>query len=228
MSKLSGVVQNLKRRSAGVGSLGKTPHRSCPRCNLRDIAATLTMTVWGRETRVDERLSSYNTLHTHYWISGTGRAPESLVDLIFSTATFHWIKVHDRLCRRLAHASKPQGRLVAQCWGKENLSRTRNAMEQVMGEGRFPKLFTGLENPWNSAAATTKARLEAAGFGEVNTWLREERTEFDSMAEVAHFLKTVVFGHHLERLPESRGNTLVLWWPHGSHTEESSSWTTSA
>jgi hypothetical protein len=147
MSKLSGVVQNLKRRSAGVGSLGKTPHRSCPRCNLRDIAATLTMTVWGRETRVDERLSSYNTLHTHYWISGTGRAPESLVDLIFSTATFHWIKVHDRLCRRLAHASKPQGRLVAQCWGKENLSRTRNAMEQVMGEGRFPKFSRAWKTP---------------------------------------------------------------------------------
>ena len=98
-----------------------------------------------------------------------------------------------------------------------------------MGEGRFPKFFTGLEDPWNFAAAkTTKAHPEAAGFGELNTWLREERTEFDSMAEVAHFLKTVVFGHHLERLPESRGNTLVLWWPHGSHTEESSSWTTSS
>jgi len=126
------------------------------------------------------------------------------VDLIFSTATFHWIKVHDRLCRRLAHASKPQGRLVAQCWDKENISRTRNAMEQVMGEGRFPKFFTGLEGPWNFVAAkTTKARPVAAGFGEVNTRLREEPTEFDSMDELARFLKTVVLGHHLERLPES-------------------------
>jgi trans-aconitate 2-methyltransferase len=77
-------------------------------------------------------------------------------------------------------------------------------MEQVMGEGRFPTFFTGLEDPWNFAAAkTTKARLEAAGFGEVNTWLHEEPTEFDSMDELARFLKTVVLGHHLERLPES-------------------------
>jgi hypothetical protein len=36
-----------------------------------------------------------------------------------------------------------------------------------MGEGRFLEFFTGLEDSWNIAAAkTTKARLEAAGFGE--------------------------------------------------------------
>jgi trans-aconitate 2-methyltransferase len=126
------------------------------------------------------------------------------VDLIFSTATFHWIKVHDRLFRRLAQALKPQGQLVVQCGSKDNTARRQNAMEQVMGEGRFPEFFTGLEDPWNFAAAkTTKARLEAAGFDEVNTWLREEPTEFDSMDELARFPKTVVLGHHLERLQES-------------------------
>jgi trans-aconitate 2-methyltransferase len=69
------------------------------------------------------------------------------VDLIFSTATFHWIKDHDRHFRRLAQALKPQGRLVAQCGGKDNIARTRNAMEQVMGESRFLTLFTSLEDP---------------------------------------------------------------------------------
>jgi trans-aconitate 2-methyltransferase len=126
------------------------------------------------------------------------------VDLIFSTATFHWIKVHDRLFRRLAQALKPQGRLVAQCGSNDNIARTQDAMEQVMGEVRFPRFFTGLEDPWNFAAAkTTKARLETAGFGEVDTRLHEEPTQFDSMDELARFLKTVVLGHHLERLPES-------------------------
>jgi hypothetical protein len=32
------------------------------------------------------------------------------------------------------------------------------------------------------------------------TWLREEPTEFDSMDELARFLKTVVLGHQLESL----------------------------
>jgi hypothetical protein len=102
-------------------------------------------------------------------------------------------------------------------------------MEQVMGEGRFPQFFTGVEDPWNSVAAKTKkTRPEAAGFGEVNTWLREEPTEFESMDELAHFLKTVVLGHLTKGCRSQRGNTLLLWWPHDSHTEESSSWTTSA
>ena len=50
------------------------------------------------------------------------------------------------------------------------------------------------------------------------------------MDELARFLKTVVLGLHIERLPESErgGNNLLLWLPHGSYTEEGSSWTTSA
>lgn len=49
------------------------------------------------------------------------------------------------------------------------------------------------------------------------------------MDELARFLKTVVLGHHLERLPAGvrEGTLLLLWWPHGSHREESSSWITS-
>ena len=48
------------------------------------------------------------------------------------------------------------------------------------------------------------------------------------MDELAHFLKTVVLGHLSKGCRSQRGNTLLLWWPHDSHTEESSSWTTSA
>ena len=54
-----------------------------------------------------------------------------------------------------------------------------------------------------NGVSVLSARLEASGIGEVNTWLREEPTEFDSMDELARFLKTVVLGHHPESLPES-------------------------
>src|SRR3954454_19863912 len=37
------------------------------------------------------------------------------VDLMFSTATFHWILDHDLLFARIRAALKPGGRLVAQC-----------------------------------------------------------------------------------------------------------------
>jgi len=129
---------------------------------------------------------------------------EELVDVIFSTATFPWIKDHALLFRRLARALKPQGRLVARCGGEGNIARTRAAMEEVMDEDRFREFFVGREDPWNFAdPETTRKRLEAAGFGGVEAWLHEEYAEFGSVEELARFLKTVVLGHHLEGLPET-------------------------
>ncbi|MDP8950308.1 MAG: methyltransferase domain-containing protein [Actinomycetota bacterium] len=126
------------------------------------------------------------------------------VDVIFSTATFHWIKDHERLFERLARILKPGGRLVAQCGGKGNIARTLAVIERVMGEDRFKDAFVGWEKSWNFAdPETTKARLEAAGFEEVETWLHEELTEFGSVDELARFLKTVVLRQHLASLPEA-------------------------
>ena len=128
---------------------------------------------------------------------------ERPVDVIFSTATFHWIRDHDRLFRRLARALKPGGMLVAQCGGKGNIARTLAATEQVMGEERFRRFFAGWEEGWNFAdPETTRVRLEAAGFEEIETWLHEEPTEFGTVDELARFLKTVVLRQHLALLPE--------------------------
>ena len=129
---------------------------------------------------------------------------EERVDLIFSTATFHWIKDHERLFGRLARALKPGGRLVAQCGGLGNIARVQVAIEQVMNDDRFRKAFIRWEDPWNFAdPETTKARLEAAGFERIETWLHEELTEFGSVDELARFLKTVVLGQHLALLPQT-------------------------
>ena len=129
---------------------------------------------------------------------------ERPVDVIFSTATFHWIKDHGRLFERLARALKPGGRLVAQCGGRGNIARTLAAIEQVMGEERFGEYFVDWEESWYFAdPETTRARLEAAGFEEVETWLHDEYTEFGSVDELARFLKTVVLRPHLGVLPEA-------------------------
>ncbi|CAN5226052.1 class I SAM-dependent methyltransferase [soil metagenome] len=129
---------------------------------------------------------------------------EEPVDLIFSTATFHWIKDHARLFGRLARALKPGGRLVAQCGGAGNISRVTRATEEVMGEERFRDSFVGWEDTKEFAdPGTTRARLEAAGFGEIQTWLHEEPTRFGSVEDLARYLKTVVLRLHLERLPET-------------------------
>ena len=129
---------------------------------------------------------------------------ERPVDLVFSTATLHWIKDHEHLFKRFARTLKPGGRLVAQCGGEGNISRLRTAMGQVMREDRFREFFVRWMDPWNFAdPATTRARLEAAGFVEIETWLHEEAAEFLSIEELTVYLKTAVLGQHLTFLPEA-------------------------
>ena len=135
---------------------------------------------------------------------------EQPVDLVLSTATFHWIHDHERLFGRLAEALKPGGRLVAQCGGAGNISRVRAAASEVMGEKRFRPFFGGWQDPWNFAdEGETRARLGAAGFEEIDVWLHDEPTEFGSAGELARYFKTVVLGRHLKALPEGEGDAFA-------------------
>jgi trans-aconitate 2-methyltransferase len=128
---------------------------------------------------------------------------EERVDLIFSTATFHWIDDHDRLFENLARALKPGGRLVAQCGGEGNISRATRATRETMQEERYLNYFVGWQDDkYYADARSTARRLEAAGFEEVETWLHDEVAVFDSVDELARFLGTVVLGGHLEMLPQ--------------------------
>jgi trans-aconitate 2-methyltransferase len=132
---------------------------------------------------------------------------EERVDLIFSTATFHWIWDHERLFANLARAIKPGGRLVAQCGGEGNILRATKATRETMQEERFLEYFVGWQDDkYYADAESTARRLEAAGFEEVETWLHEEVAAFDSVDELARFLGTIVLGGYLEKLPqEERG-----------------------
>jgi trans-aconitate 2-methyltransferase len=128
---------------------------------------------------------------------------EETVDLVFSTATFHWIWDHERLFENLARAIKPGGRLVAQCGGEGNISRATKAMKETMEQERFKDYFAGWgDDKYYADAQSTARRLEAAGFEEVETWLHDEVAAFDSVGELARFLGAIVLGGHMERLPE--------------------------
>jgi trans-aconitate 2-methyltransferase len=112
------------------------------------------------------------------------------VELVFSAATFHWIADHERLFARLRGALAPGGRLVAQCGGEGNIAAVRRAIEAVSGDAW---------SPWNFAGPReTEARLRAAGFAQARCWLYDRPV---TPAEPLAFLKTVILGEHLARLP---------------------------
>jgi trans-aconitate 2-methyltransferase len=117
------------------------------------------------------------------------------VDAILSTATFHWITDHDALFANLAAVLEPGGWLVAQCGGEGNIASIQRVLAG-MGDGWLgPVHFAGPE--------VTTRRLEAAGFVEVSCWLTDEPTLFEPGEPFETFLRTVVLGAHLERLPEA-------------------------
>jgi trans-aconitate 2-methyltransferase len=124
------------------------------------------------------------------------------LDLVFSTATFHWVHDHDRLFSSIFRALKPGGRLVAQCGGGPNLQRLYRRASALMGRAAFAGYFGGWRPPWHFAdAATTGRRLETAGFVGVVTELYPSPVSFDSVETYRAFLTTVCVRHHVARLP---------------------------
>ena len=121
------------------------------------------------------------------------------VDVVFSTATFHWIADHDALFRSLRAALRPGGRLVAQCGGAGNIAAVHAAARQAADDPPFRPHFEGWRGPWNFAAPDeTERRLQAAGFTDPNCWLADRPVTPDDPRE---YLRTINLGAHLERLP---------------------------
>jgi trans-aconitate 2-methyltransferase len=124
------------------------------------------------------------------------------VDLVFSTATFHWILDHDVLFARMRAALKENGRLVAQCGGEGNVARHAAAIATVAARPEFAEHLGGATGIWNFAAPEeTEARLRGAGFAEARCWLEPKPVQPpDPLA----FTSTVTLGPLLAQLPEDR------------------------
>jgi trans-aconitate 2-methyltransferase len=122
------------------------------------------------------------------------------VDLVFSTATFHWILDHERLFERLRAALRPGGRLVAQCGGRGNVAEHARSIAEVATRPEFAPHFGGMTVIWNFAGPEeTEGRLRAAGFAEARCWLEPRPV---TPADPLRFTMTVTLGPHLARLPE--------------------------
>jgi len=123
-------------------------------------------------------------------------------DVVFSTATFHWIKDHPALFGGIFTALRSGGRLHAQCGGGPNLQRAHELAEQVMQASAFAPYFADWPGPWEFAGAgVTAERLTAAGFIEVETSLEEAPTTLATEEDYREFVTTVIYHPHLDRLP---------------------------
>ena len=126
------------------------------------------------------------------------------VDVVFSTATFHWIEDHDRLFGALHRVLKPQGRLVVQFGGGDNLASFTQAADTVARTQPYAANLEG-KRLWRYfyGPDETVARLHNAGFTHADAWLEPSPQTFKDHPALAEFVKTVVLSAHIAALPEA-------------------------
>ncbi len=132
-------------------------------------------------------------------------------DIIFSTATFHWVKDHPALFARLLAALKPGGWLIAQCGGGPNIEAIAQRALAILHREPFASLVGQWDGPWNFAdAGETRDRLTAAGFVNVEAEVIHAPVTMDDEQGYREFLSTVVLGTHLERVPDDTLRTAFI------------------
>ena len=138
-------------------------------------------------------------------------SPEQIgtpADLIFSTATFHWLKDHDDLFRRLSGLLAPGGQLIAQCGGGPNIARFRARVEHLMEDPTYREYYRCWSDTWYFADdEITAKRLSQSGFAEIETGLEYHPAILPDAPEYHAFASTVILRDQLARLPSDHLRT---------------------
>lgn len=122
------------------------------------------------------------------------------VDAVFSNAVFHWISDHDLLFARLRSVLADGGRLVAQCGGEGNMAELVSATVKVGSADPFAPYLEGF-SAWNYVGRQeTAARLQAAGFTDIETALVPRPAPYED--DLWEWLRVNALSAHLPRLPE--------------------------
>ena len=125
------------------------------------------------------------------------------VDVVFSNAVFHWIPDEDALFSSLFRATKPGGRLRAQCGGHGNNRHVLEAVGAVRQEQRFARhLGDFRDSKKYRTPDEAKASLERAGWHDVRAALFEAPIPFEDAAHAALYVRTILLRDHVARLPD--------------------------
>jgi trans-aconitate methyltransferase len=202
LNKLQG--QNLRGDEhildAGCGSGRVTAEllRAFPKAKVTAVDASENMVTEARKT-----LAPFGVRVVVERIDLLDLAIEQTVDVIFSTAVFHWIKDQDRLFANLFRALRRGGLLLAQCGGGPNLKRLRKRADQVRSLPDFVPFFANWEAVWEYPGPELAAeRLQRAGFVGVRTALEEAPATLADETTFRAFCATITLSPYVQLLPE--------------------------
>jgi trans-aconitate 2-methyltransferase len=125
------------------------------------------------------------------------------VDAVFSNAVFHWVPDDDGLFGSLARATKPGGRLRAQCGGAGNIARLREATHAVERRAPYSEyLSSDTEFRKYRTAEEARAAMERNGWRDVRGSLFQAPVTFEDEDAAALYLRTIILQHQATALPE--------------------------
>ena len=132
------------------------------------------------------------------------------VDIVFSNAVFHWIPDDDGLFGCLARATKPGGRLRAQCGGFGNIARLMDAAHEIERRDPYHEHFP---EPTDSRTYRTPERVQESmgrnGWTNVRARLFDAPVTFDSADDASLYLRTIILQHQVSVLPEELGEPFL-------------------
>jgi trans-aconitate 2-methyltransferase len=124
------------------------------------------------------------------------------VDAVFSNAVFHWIPDDAALFGCLLRATKPGGRLRAQCGGGHNIARLMEATHAVEAQPPYNEhLAAGVEFRKYRSAEEARASMESAGWADVRAKVWESPVSFEDQDNAVLYLRTIILQKQASALP---------------------------
>jgi trans-aconitate methyltransferase len=101
-------------------------------------------------------------------------------DIIFSSATLHWVKDHNKLLRNCYKALKPGGRIRFNFAGLGNCPQFSNSVKSIMALPEFRDAFVNFEWPWYMpGTGEYRKNFAGTGYKSISTWLEDTGKDFD-------------------------------------------------
>jgi trans-aconitate 2-methyltransferase len=109
-------------------------------------------------------------------------------DLVFSNATLHWVKDHNRLLANCCICLKKEGKVRFNFAGEGNCSNFFRAVREAMALSRYSPYFGSFEWPWYMPSVT----------------------EYESLVKQAYFREAKVWGENADRFFPDK-EAMIKW-----------------
>lgn len=126
-------------------------------------------------------------------------------DVIFSNATLHWIKNHERLLKNSIVALRQNGIIRWNFAGNGNCSNFFNTVKTVMNETVFKRYFVNFEWPWYMPSKDEYEELVAnAGFSKIHVGFENADRYFYDSVEMIKWIDQPSIVPFIKQIPDEK------------------------